>query len=194
MAPAVTESTVGVDVTQEAAPRSRRRASAAEPRRSPLTRVLVVLIALAAIASAALPYVSQRYSALASGATDLEQMESRASTAEALDPTSIEPFAARADAYSAAASVAPDSATRLPQLLLAAEAWQQAIDLEPGNWVCRLEAARALFAAREAALFADPGQVEQLDRQAKDQLAEARRLNPLSPELSALDTPILEGH
>jgi hypothetical protein len=84
-----------VDVTAEAgAPRSRRRASAAPARRSPLARGLVLLVAVVAIASAALPYVSQRYSGLASGAADLEQMNSRARTAAALDPTSIEPFAA----------------------------------------------------------------------------------------------------
>jgi hypothetical protein len=84
-------------------------------------------------------------------------------------------------------AAAPDSTTRLPQLLLAASAWQEAIALEPNNWVCRFQAAKVLLAAQAAALFADPASVQELGRQARNQLAEAQRLNPLSPEIYALE-------
>ncbi len=72
-----------------------------------------MLVALAAIASAALPYISARYSALAAGAPDLEQMTARAQTAATLDPTTAEPFGVRADAYIQTASQAADATERL---------------------------------------------------------------------------------
>jgi hypothetical protein len=169
-----------------AQPQRRRSVRSWRSGRSPLLRALAVMIALAAITSAVLPYLSARYSALAAGASDLEQMTARAQTAAALDPTTTEPFGVRADVYVAAASQAPDASERLRLLRLATTALQEALEREPGSWVYHFQAARTLFAARDAALVADSASVRALEEQARAELAEALRLDPLSPEVSAL--------
>jgi hypothetical protein len=145
-----------------------------------------VLVALVAIASAAFPYVSQRYSALAAGASDLDSMTSRAQTAAMLDPTSLEPFQARANAHLATASAALNDTVRLQQLRLAATAWQEALEIEPDSWICHYQAAGVLFAASDVALASDWASAQELEKQARIHLTEANTLNPLSPEIGAL--------
>ncbi len=164
------------------------------PRRSwsrILIRTLLALLALGAIASAAFPYLSSRYSAMAAGAPDLVQAQARADTAAWLDPTSVEPYAALATAHRAQAATAPNATARLEELRLAATAWQEAIKVEPMNWGYHYQAAEALLAARDSARDASIFSVTQeLVAQARIHLQEARRLNPLSPEVAALEATL----
>ena len=165
-----------------------RRGESTEPRlrRSPVARTIAVAVALAALASAALPYVSLRYSAMAAGAADLQQAADRADTAASLDPTSIQPYSALAGAYMSAASAAPNAQERLRLLRLAVAAWQQALEREPGSWICQFGAAEALVEARSVALAVDITIAQELAAQARIHLTEAQRLNPLSPEIDDL--------
>ena len=157
-------------------------------RRSRLLRVLVALLALGAIASAAFPYLSQRYSALAAGAGDPAQAEARAATAAWLDPTSPEPYTSLAVVYPAAAASPTSPEERLAQLRLAADAWQQALQLEPYDWIYPYQIADSLLLARDAAREGgDFSTAQELATEARSYLDEARRLNPLSPEVRALE-------
>ena len=189
--PAAPIGTVSLAESQlSATPRAQRTRRSSGSGRSVIVRGLAVVIAVVALASAALPYASLRYSALAAGTTDLELMTSRAQTAATLDPTSIEPFISRAAAYSSAATAAPDAVGRMQLLRQAADVWLEAVEIEPHNWVCRLNAAEALVAAGDAALVLDRMLVRNLRDQARAQLDEARRLNPLSEEIKALEAKI----
>jgi len=156
--------------------------------RSVLVRGLLALFALGAIASAAFPYTSSRYSALAAGASDLEQAQARADTAAWLDPTSTEPYVSLAGVHQTAAASASTAADRLEQLRLEAAQWERVSELEPNNWGPHYQAAEALLAARDAARDARIFSVTQeLTAQARIHLEEARRLNPLSPEVDELE-------
>ncbi len=158
------------------------------PRRSRLLRVLVALLALGAIASAAFPYLSLRYSAMAVGAGDAAQAEARADTAAWLDPTSPEPYTSLATVYLAAAAAALTPEERLAQLQLAADTWQQALQIEPSDWIYPYQTADSLVLAKDAAVEAGAfSTAQQLATQARGFLEEARRLNPLSPEVGALE-------
>ena len=157
-------------------------------RLAPFVRGALVLLAIAAMGSAAFPYVSLRYASLAAGAPTVDAAVSRADTAAWLDPTSIEPFSARATAHKAAASLADDPAETLAQLKLAAEAWQEALEVEPHNWVCQYHAAESLLDQRDAALVVEPGAAQELEDKARTHIEEVRRLNPLSPELESLES------
>jgi hypothetical protein len=153
--------------------------------RSALVRGLLVLLTVVGLASAAFPYVSLQYSDLAAGASDLEQMTAHAETAALLDPTTVQPFAIRASGHLAAAAEAPaGSTTRFQQLRLAADAWQEALDREPGSWVYQYQAANAYLLARDAASGSDLA--EEMAEQARKYLSEASRLNPLSSEIDLL--------
>jgi hypothetical protein len=156
-------------------------------RRSPIARTAAVVVALVALVSAALPYVSSRYSDLAAGSTDLQRAAARADTAAALDPTSIQPFTALAGLHMSAAAAAPNSEERLRQLRLAADVWLRAVEVDPTNWVCQFGVAQALIAARDVALAVDRASAQELEKQARIHLTEARRLNPLSPEIDDLE-------
>ncbi len=187
----VAEAEAATAATAAAVAHKRRSRGGSQPRRSVVTRGVVVLVALVALASAALPYMSLRYSALAAGAKDLQEMNSRVQTAASLDPTSIEPLAARADAYRLAAAMTTDAAEQVRLLRQAADAWLEAIAIEPNNWVCRLGAAEALLAAGQSALVLDRTLVIELKDQARAELDQALRLNPLSPEAKALQAELL---
>lgn len=157
-------------------------------RRFRTARVLLVALALGVIVSTALPYLSLRYCNMASGAKELETMTARAETASALDPTSVQPFAVRATAYRIAAGQEPDSShVRVEYLMNAGRAWVEATEIEPGSWLCFYKAAEMYAAAGDAAIAADSTGSEGLLRWARTYLDEARRLNPLSPEITALD-------
>jgi hypothetical protein len=157
-------------------------------RLSLILRAAAALLAVVALASAAFPYLSLRYSDVAAGESDVDSVTARAHTAASLDPTSILPFSVRADAHRAAAAETPvGSSERFRQLDLAVNAWEEALEREPHSWVCNYQAAKALLAARDAALAAGSGSTEELENQARIYLAEAHRLNPLSSEIDALE-------
>jgi hypothetical protein len=156
--------------------------------RAMLVRGLAALVAIVIIASATFPYLSVRFANLAAGAPTLDGATAKARTAAMLDPTSVLPFAVRADAHRAAAAQAPIGSTeRFRQLDLAATAWEEALEREPGSWVYQYQAAAALLNARDAALAAGSGSTEELVNQARIYLEEARRLNPLSTQVEALN-------
>ncbi len=159
------------------------------PTRRWVTRPIVVLLALAAIVSAALPYLSLRYCDMASSADDLAVVTARTETAAALDPTSAQPFAVRATAYELAAGQAPEgSPKRVEQLETAIQAWVDATQREPGSWLCYYKAAEMSLAARDAMVAAGAASSgEELEQTARTYLDEARRLNPLSPQAAALE-------
>jgi hypothetical protein len=116
-------------------------------------------------------------------------MTARTQTAATLDPTSVAPFAVRASAHKAAAEQAPEgSLDRVEQLKLAAAAWVQATGREPGGWLYFYEAAETFLAARDAAFAAGTNSAaEELTRSARTYLDQAKRLNPLSPQVQALE-------
>ena len=157
-----------------------------------LVRPMAVVLATLAIISASLPYVSSRFSDSASAAisTDPRTAFARAGTAAKLDPTSTAPYAVRAGVHAAAAAqAAPGSPGRALELMLAAQAWEEATQVEPHGWLYHYQAAQAYIAARDAAGAAggiQAASVQDLDVQARAHLAEARRLNPLSPAVAAL--------
>lgn len=155
--------------------------------RSALVRGTIVLLGILALASAAFPYLSLRFSEMAAGEADLDQMTAHARTAAVLDPTSVLPFATRAAGHLAAASEAPATSTaRFQQLRLAAQAWEEALEREPGSWVCHFQAAKTYLMARDAALAAGSDLAEEIEAQARKYLSEASRLNPLSSEIDLL--------
>jgi hypothetical protein len=150
--------------------------------------VLVVLI-LAVLASAALPYLSLRYAVAAAGAAtrDLESALAAAETAAALDP--LPPSHCRL----LQASTRPrprrpsGSATQIAYLRLAAEAFARAAEIEPAGWVVHYQAAEAYLAARDAALDGgDASSAALFSASAQRYLDEAYRLNPLSPRVDEL--------
>lgn len=163
-------------------------ATSAPRRRPDLTRPLLAMLALAIVVSAALPYLALRYCDLASVAPDLETMNARAGIAARLDPTSAQPFAVRANAYRAVAESAPEgSLERAGQLALVAAAWAEAVERDSGNWASFYRAAETALAARDAALAADAGAAEELERAARTYLDEVHRLNPQSEQARALE-------
>ncbi len=165
------------------------RASARASRRLNVTRAIFAVLALAVLASATFPYLSLRYFNLAAGAPNPEVATARASTAAALDPTSVLPFSARAAAHRTAAAQAPaGSSDQVEQLKLAAAAWVEATDREPGSWLYFYQAAEVFLTARNAAVAAGAySAAEELGTSARTYLEEARRLNPLSPQVKALE-------
>jgi hypothetical protein len=166
---------------------------AADARRFRLLRLGRPALAVGAvlvIVSIGLPYLSMRYSDSASGAisTDPRAALARANTAAAIDPTSVAPFAVRAAVHEAAAARAQEaSPARVEQLTLAAEDWVGAIGVEPAGWLYNYNAAAAFLAARDAARTAGVAYAEELDRSARAYLSRARALNPLSPQIAALE-------
>ena len=69
-------------------------------------------------------------------------------------------------------------------------AWEEATQVEPHGWLYHYQAAQAYLAARDAAAAAggiQAASVQDLDAQARVDLAEARRLNPLSLAVAALE-------
>ena len=152
-------------------------------------RGVLVALALAVIVSAALPYLSLRYTEMAAGSPDLGLMTDRAATAAALDPTSVTPFAIRAGAHRATAAQAdPGSPEQVEQIALAATAWVEATQREPGGWLYHYLAAEAYLAARNAALTAGTfSKAEEFADAARSHLDQAGRLNPLSPQVKNLE-------
>ncbi len=153
-----------------------------------LTRPLAVVLALAIIVSAALPYFSLKYCDWAESAKTLEIATARTETAAKIDPTSVTPFVVRAYSHYFAALAAPeDSLERLSQFEEEAAAWVQAIGRETQGWLYYYKAARAFLAARDTALKLSADSADTLDQEARAYLAEARRLNPLSRQVTALE-------
>ncbi|MBN1461766.1 MAG: O-antigen ligase family protein [Armatimonadetes bacterium] len=152
------------------------------------TRPILAVLALAVLVSAALPYLSLRYCDTAAGARDVETMLARTNTAASLDPTSVQPFAVRANAYKTAADQAPEgSPARTEHYRLAAEAWVDATEREPDGWLYHFKAGEMFLAARDAAIASGAATAEELGRAARSSLDEARRLNPLSRQIDALE-------
>lgn len=165
-------------------------ADAPPRRRLRLGRPALAVAAVLLIVSVGLPYLSTRYSDSASRAiaTDPRVALARADTAAALDPTSTAPFAVRAAVHEADAARAPEtSSARVEQLTLAAEDWVGAIGVEPAGWLYYYNAAATFLAARDAARTAGGASAEELDRSARTYLSQARALNPLSPQIAALE-------
>ncbi|OFW61964.1 MAG: hypothetical protein A2133_07155 [Actinobacteria bacterium RBG_16_64_13] len=153
-----------------------------------LTRPVLAFLALAVIVSAALPYLSLRYSSLASGSPDLKTMTTRAQTAASIDPTATLPFVVRANAHWLAAVQAPEgSMERVAQFMQAAESWAAATEREPGGWLYHYKSAEMLLAARDASFAAGVSSSEELLNLARTYLDKARGLNPLAPQIAALE-------
>ena len=164
-------------------------AAGAAARRFRLTRPVLALLALAVLVSAALPYLCLRYCSYAAGSANPAVMAARTQTAAKLDPTSVAPFATRAAAYGAAAARAPeDSFERLAQLQQVVAAWEAATELEPGYWLYFYQAAASCLAARDTALaIGRDTAAGELAASARAHLDEAKRLNPLSERVKALE-------
>lgn len=157
-------------------------------RRVGLTRPLAVVLALVVIVSAALPYLALRYCDMAVSAKSLDKVTARTEIAAKIDPTSVMPFVVQADYHRLAAQAAPEgSAERLAQFEEEAAAWLKAIGREPRGWLYYFNAAEAYLAARDTALKSSPDSVDILAQQARAYLAEARRLNPLSAQVTGLE-------
>lgn len=154
-----------------------------------VTRWGAAVLAALVIVSAGLPYLSLRFSNLAAGSTDLAVVISRTKTAAWLDPTAVHPFATRAAAYTLAAQQEAEGSRRKAlDLQLAADAWEDATRREPDVWLNAYMAAQALVTARDASLAADmPSDAPYLTGSAKVFLDTARQLNPLSPQVKALE-------
>ena len=177
---------------REGGTRAAARASIRARKCARVIRPIAVLLAILVIASAALPYVSIRYSAAASGSgvRDPEAALAGLTTAAKLDPTSTFPYALRAGVHTMAAERAPyGSQVRVEELKLAAAAWVDATKVDPADWVTLYQAARAFLAVRDAVQSADPGSAvaEELTQSARTYVVEAHRLNPLSPLIAALE-------
>ena len=183
----------GASATDEPAADRPAASAGGGPRRRRLRRLIrpaLVVAVVLVVVSAGLPYLSSRFSDSGTGAIAASPQTAlaRANTAAALDPTSTAPFAVRAAVHEAAAARAPDaSATRVEQLTLAARDWVGATAVEPAGWLYYYNAAAAFLAARDAARTAAVASAEELDRNARTYLSKARALNPLSPELDALE-------
>jgi hypothetical protein len=126
---------------------------------------------------------------MASEADDLAVVTSRAELAASIDRTSAQPFAVRATAYELASRQAPEgSAEQAEWFKTAAQTWVEATKREPGSWLCYYKAAEMSLAARNAVAAAgETSTREELERSARRYLDEARRLNPLSPQVAALE-------
>jgi hypothetical protein len=180
-----------VGAGERAAPEPAKAASPAPSprlRRVGLTRPLAVVLALVVIVSAALPYLALMYCDMAVSAKTVDKVTARTETAAKIDPTSVMPFVVRADFHRLAAQSAPeDSAERLAQFKEEAAAWIEAIAREPRAWLYHFNAAEAFVHARETALKVSPASADILGEQARAYLAKARRLNPLCPQVTALE-------
>jgi hypothetical protein len=155
-----------------------------------LIRPAAIVLAVLVIVSAALPYLSDRFSNSAGAATHSNPRTAlaRAKTAALLDPTSTAPYGVRAGVHEAAAESSPEgSPTRVKELALAANAWVGATQVEPQGWLYYYNAAKAFVAARDEAVAAGAPSAPELDANARRYLAEAHRLNPLSPQIAALE-------
>ena len=140
------------------------------------------------LVSAALPYLSIRYSQMASRVHDIRTVEAQTETAASLDPTATLPFAVRANAHKAAAErEAGDTPVRVEEYRLAAAAWIEAVEREPQGWLYYYKAAEMFVLARDAALTANPAFAEELEGWARTYLDEVHRLNPLSPQAATLE-------
>jgi hypothetical protein len=157
-------------------------------------RWTAIVLAALVLVSAALPYLSQRFSDLAVKTGDLTLVVKRTNTAAWLDPTAVHPFATRAAAYERAAQEEPEgSRQHALDLQLAADAWMDAARREPDVWLNAYMAAQALIVARDAALAAGmPSDAPYLTGSAKVFLDKARQLNPLSPQVTALEKKLWE--
>jgi O-antigen ligase len=153
-----------------------------------VARWVAVALAVATIASAAFPYLSLRYSSMASVSSDVTLVDSWSHLAAWLDPTAVHPFAARANAYTLAAGRSPEgSRERAIDLKLASDAWVDAARRFPEVWLNNYMAAQALLAARDAATAAGLStDARVFVESAKLFLEEAGRLNPLSEQVTAL--------
>lgn len=154
-----------------------------------MARWTIVALAALIIVSAALPYLSLRFSAMAAGAGDVALVDSRSNTAAWLDPTAVHPFAARASAYTLAAQQkAEGSPERANDLKRAADAWVDATRRVPDVWLNSYMAAKALLAARDAAAAAGmESDAHYFSESARTFLEHARELNPLSPQVEELE-------
>lgn len=174
--------------------RAARHAAARQPKPRPpwvprMARWTIVALAALIIVSAALPYLSLRFSAMAAGAGDVALVDSRSNTAAWLDPTAVHPFAARASAYTLAAQQkAEGSPERANDLKRAADAWVDATRRVPDVWLNSYMAAKALLAARDAAAAAGmESDAHYFSESARTFLEHARELNPLSPQVEELE-------
>ena len=168
-----------------------RRRESRPTRRSWMVRSVLALLAVVVLISAALPYLSIRYDRLVAGTRDLPLAVARAHTASALDPTSVLPFASLANVYKLAADREPAaSPARVSQLKLAAETWVEATKHEPAGWLGYYQAAQMYVLARDAAVaVGDPSSAE-FAASALTYLDQAKRLNPLSPQVKTLETAL----
>jgi hypothetical protein len=180
---------VAADGAAAGAARPRRARQGAHFPRANLWRVAGTLLALLIIASAAFPYLSLKYtsSASAAGPGNLETAVARTRTAAWLDPTSLAPFAIRAGLYEAALRLAPPGSAEAVNLQESVAAtWKEAAANQPSSWVASYYAGASLVALRDATPEPDPAAAEDLTESARTYLNEARRLNPLSPEVAGL--------
>jgi hypothetical protein len=167
--------------------------SGRRPRLAGLTRPVVVVLALAVIVSATLPYMALRYSDLAVSAKTTDRMIALTNTAAKIDPTSAQPFTVRAYAYRVnAQGLSEGSPEQFAGFQDEIAAWSLAIEREPGYWLYYYEAAKASIAARDAALMSAPQLADTLTEEAHAYLAEAKRLNPLSKEVEKLEKGLEE--
>jgi hypothetical protein len=151
-------------------------------------RSILALCALAVLVSAALPYLSIRYAQFASKTQDPAVASSRANVAASIDPTSTLPYASLASDYVLAADRLPaDSPQRVTELKLAAEAWVKATKREPEGWLSYYQAAKMYLQARDAAAAMNSPSAAAFAVLAKTYLDQARRYNPLSPQIKALE-------
>jgi hypothetical protein len=153
-----------------------------------LVRPVLAVLAVLAIVSAGLPYLSSRFAESASAAISANPASAlaRANTAASLDPTSTAPYAIRAGVHAAAAAKAPEgSSGRALELMLAAQAWDGATQVEPDGWLYHSRAAQVYRAAADAARVAGGAQAaaaQELDAKFRFHVSEARRLNPMQTE------------
>ena len=187
----------------------------ASKRPSPVLRIAGiraagVVLAVAILASAALPYLSGRYTdlAVANGTVNPAAAISSVRTAAWLDRFSPTPAATEARVLASAAEApGTERAVLLDDLALAASAWQEAGKREPLSWDVAYRTALAVLAYRDAAegattstagssalwgadpaLRANAASIRSSDRMeltrlARDDLEQAGRVNPLSPEV-----------
>ena len=150
-----------------------------------LVRPVLAMLAVLAIVSAGLPYLSSRFAESASAAISVDPQSAlaRANTAASLDPTSTTPYVIRAGVHASAAAKAPEgSPGRALELTLAAQAWDDATRVEPDGWLYHSQAASAYQDAGNAARLAGGSQADaaqELDAKVQFHVSEARRLNPL---------------
>lgn len=157
--------------------------------RSWVLRGAGAVVCVAVLVSAALPYLSLRYTDAAAGAgvADIEHGLAQARTAERFDPTSPQPFSTRAHLHEAAArAAAPGSVAQSEHYAQAAAEWQAGIAKEPSNWLSYFQAAKLDVEWSQTLIDHDPALGRMLLSRAEEYLDEVAARNPLSGRLVKL--------